>query len=77
MIVGHGLRLSGPGIGLGVVAAFALTRVMQSLLVGVAPTDPATFAGISLFFLGVAALACWLPALRAGGLDPNVVLREE
>ena len=77
MIVGQGLRLSAVGIGIGLVAAFGLTRVMQSLLVGVAPTDPATFATIAVFFLGVAALACWLPALRAGGLDPNVVLREE
>jgi len=77
MIVGHGLRLSAAGIGIGLVGALALTRVMQSLLVGVAPTDPITFVTIAVFFLGVAALACWLPALRAGGLDPNVVLREE
>ena len=77
MIVGHGLRLSAVGIGLGLMAAFALTRVMRTLLVGVAPTDPATFAVIAVFFLGLAAVACWLPAMRAGGLDPNVVLREE
>jgi len=77
MIVGHGLRLSAVGIGLGLMGAFGLTRVMQSLLVGVAPTDPATFAAIAVFFLAIAVLACWLPAVRAGGLDPNVVLREE
>jgi putative ABC transport system permease protein len=77
MIVSHGLRLSGLGIGLGLMAAFALTRVMRTLLVGVAPTDPVTFAAIAVLFLGVAALACWLPAHRAGGLEPNVVLREE
>jgi putative ABC transport system permease protein len=77
LILGQGLRLSGVGIGVGLLAAFALTRVMRTLLVGVAPTDPPTFAAISLVFLGVASLACWLPARRAAGLDPNVVLREE
>ncbi|HEX9581524.1 MAG TPA: ABC transporter permease [Gemmatimonadales bacterium] len=77
LILGEGLRLSGVGIGIGLVAAFVLTRVMRSLLVGVAPTDPLTFAAISLTFLSVASLACWVPAQRAAGLDPNVVLREE
>ena len=77
LIVGHGLRLSALGVGIGLLAAFALTRVMRSLLVGVAPTDPATFTAIALCFMAIAAFACWLPARRAGGLDPNVVLREE
>jgi ABC-type antimicrobial peptide transport system permease subunit len=77
LILGHGLRLGALGIGLGLVGALALTRVMRSLLVGITPTDPTTFTAIALFFLGVAALACWLPARRAAALDPNVVLREE
>jgi putative ABC transport system permease protein len=77
LILSHGLRLGAVGIGLGLGGALALTRVMRSLLVGVTPTDPATFTTIALFFLGVAALACWLPARRAAALDPNVVLREE
>jgi len=77
MIVRHGLALSTIGIAIGLAGAFALTRVMQTLLIGVTPTDPATFTAIALFFLAIALLACWLPALRAGGLDPVVVLREE
>ena len=59
------------------LAALALTRVISSLLVGVRPTDPVTIAGISAGFLIVAALACWLPARRAAGLDPSAALREE
>ncbi|HXV86245.1 MAG TPA: ABC transporter permease [Gemmatimonadales bacterium] len=77
LILREGLTLSSAGIGVGLIAAFALTRVMRSMLVGVAPTDPATFGAISLTFLGVSGLACWLPARRAAALDPNVVLREE
>jgi putative ABC transport system permease protein len=77
LIMSHGLRLGAVGIGLGLAGALALTRVMRSLLVGVTPTDPGTFTAIALFFLAVAGLACWLPARRAAGLDPNVVLREE
>ncbi|HSA56776.1 MAG TPA: ABC transporter permease [Gemmatimonadaceae bacterium] len=77
MVVSQGLRLSAIGVGVGLVGAFALTRVMRSMLVGVSPTDPVTFAGITALFLGVAALACWLPARRAARLDPLVALREE
>jgi predicted permease len=77
LVVGHGLRLSAAGIALGLLAAFALTRVMIGMLVGVEPGDPATFATIALLFFGVAAVACWLPARRAAGLDPTVALREE
>jgi predicted permease len=76
-MVGQGLRLSGVGIGLGLVAAFALTRVMTSMLVGVTPTDPLTFVTIAVFFFGIAAVASWLPARRAAGLDPTIALRDE
>ena len=76
-MVGHGLRLSAAGIGLGLAAAFSLTRVMSSMLVGVAPHDPLTFGAIAALFFGIAALACWLPARRAAGLDPTAALREE
>ena len=65
------------GIALGVLAAFELTRVMTSMLVGVAPTDPATFVGMAALFLVIAAIASWLPARRAAGLDPTAALREE
>jgi putative ABC transport system permease protein len=77
LVIGQGLKLSALGIGGGLIAAFALTRVMRSLLIGVRPTDPSTFAAIALVFLLVAAVACWLPARRAAALDPNVALREE
>ncbi len=77
LIVGHGLRLSLLGIGVGLVSAFAFTRFMKSMLVGVQPTDPSTFAGIAVLFFVVAALASWLPARRAAALHPTEALREE
>jgi len=77
LVVGQGLRLSAVGIAVGLAAAFALTRVMTSMLVGVKPTDPATFTAMALVFLAVAAFASWLPARRAAGLDPSNALREE
>ncbi len=77
LIVGQGLALSGAGIVLGLVAAAALTRLIESMLVGVTPTDPGTFATIGAIFLGVAAFASWLPARRAASIDPVRALREE
>ena len=77
LIVGEGLKLSVLGIGAGLVAAFLATRVMTSLLVGVAPTDPTTYAAIVALFLLIAALASWLPARRAARLDPVSALRGE
>ena len=77
LVIGQGLRLSALGIGSGIVAGLVLTRLMRSLLVGVQPTDPATFAAIAVVFVAVAAAACWVPARRAAALDPNVALREE
>ena len=77
LVVGHGLRLSAAGIVLGLAAAFALTRVMLSMLVGVKPTDPLTFAAMAVLFLLIATLSSWLPARRAAALDPTTALREE
>jgi putative ABC transport system permease protein len=77
LVVGQGLRLSIAGVGLGLATAFALTRVMTSMLVGVKPTDPATYIGVAVSFFAITALASWLPARRAAGLDPTVALREE
>jgi predicted permease len=77
LVIGQGMRLSLSGIGLGLAASFALTRVMRSMLVGVAPTDPATFVAVALLFGVIAATACWLPARRAAGLDPITALRDE
>ena len=77
MVVGQGLRLSLAGVGAGLVAAFGLTRVMSSMLVGVKATDPLTFAAMAGVFLAFAAFASWLPARRAAGMDPSDALREE
>jgi putative ABC transport system permease protein len=78
LMVGQGLRLSGAGIAMGLIVALALTRVaMHSMLVGVAPTDPLTFAAMAVLFLLIAAVSSWLPARRAALLDPTVALREE
>jgi predicted permease len=77
LVVGHGLRLSGAGIALGMLAALGATQVMTTMLVGVKPTDPVTFAAMAVLFLAIAALACWLPGRRAANLDPITALREE
>ena len=77
LVVGLGLRLSTIGIAIGLLAAVGLTRVMTSMLVGVAATDPTTFAAIGVLFFCIAGLASWLPARRAAALDPAVALREE
>ena len=77
LIVGHGLRLSAAGILAGLTAAAALTRVMSSMLIGVKPTDPVTYAVMAAVFFLVAAIASWLPARRAAALDPTVALRGE
>ena len=77
LVVRQGLALAGAGIALGILAASLLTRVMMSLLVGVSPTDPATFLAIGTLFVLVAVLACWLPARRAARLDPTKALRIE
>jgi putative ABC transport system permease protein len=77
LVVGQGLRLSAIGVAAGLAGAFLLTRLMSAMLVGVHPTDPATFAVVAILFFSVAALASWLPARRAAALDPARALREE
>ena len=77
LVIGQGLRLSAIGIALGIAGALALTRGMTTMLVGVRPTDPLTFAAIAVLFVAIAGLSSWLPARRAAALDPNVALREE
>ena len=77
MMVVQGLKLSLAGLVLGVAVALILTSVIQSLLVGVEPTDPATFGAMVVGFLIIAAVACGVPALRAARLDPMVALRDE
>ncbi len=77
LIVSHGLRLSTAGILVGLAAAAGFTRVMSSMLIGVKPIDPLTYAAMAALFLVIAALASWLPARRAAALDPTVALRGE
>jgi len=76
MIVGQGLKLSAVGVTVGLVAALLLTRAKTKLLIGVTPTDPLTFVAMIAVFFVIAAVACWLPARRAAGVQPNVALRE-
>lgn len=77
MIVGQGLRLTMAGIVLGLTGAAALKKLLESLLFGVGPLDPWTFSAVALALLGIAALACYLPARRAANLDPLKALRRE
>ena len=65
------------GIGIGLAAALVLTRWMGSLLVGVPPTDPATFASVAAVLAAAALLACWIPARVAARTDPMTALRSE
>jgi len=77
LVLGEGLRLSAIGVAIGLAVAVVMTQFMTKLLVGVRPTDVATFATITALFFVIAAVASWLPAHRAAGLDPSVALREE
>jgi putative ABC transport system permease protein len=77
LVVGQGIKQALVGVLLGSVGAWALTRLMETLLFGVGATDPLTFIVIALLLTSVALLACWIPARRATRVDPMVALRCE
>jgi predicted permease len=77
LVLAHGLRLTLVGVLLGLAAAFALTRYLGSLLLGVTSTDALTFSSVAILLCGVALFACFIPARRAMRVDPMVALRYE
>ena len=77
LVVGQGMRLAAAGLILGLIVAFAATRVLSSLLFGVSAHDPLTFVGVSLVLALAAVLACYIPARRATKVDPIIALRYE
>jgi len=77
MVIGHGLKLTLTGVVTGVGVSLALTRFMDSQLMGVSATDPVTFGGVALLLIVVAVAACFIPAQRAMRVDPMVALRYE
>ena len=77
MVVGQALRLTLLGMGIGLAGAYAVTRLMASLLFGVSASDPPTFVGVTFILALSALVAAWLPAERAARVDPMVALRSE
>jgi len=77
LVLRYGLTLAAAGLGLGLIGSVALTRLLVTLLYGISPTDPVTLGAMGALLVGVALLACYLPALRATRVDPMVALRYE
>ena len=77
LVIGQGMSLTIVGIVIGVAGAFGLTRLMETLLYSVKPTDPLTFTLVSALLIAVALLACYIPARRATRVDPMIALRNE
>jgi putative ABC transport system permease protein len=77
MVIGQGMKLAGAAILIGLGGAMALTRFMETLVLGVSATDPLTYVTIVSLLTIVALLACWIPARRATKVDPMIALRSK
>ena len=77
LIIGQAMLLVVVGIGIGLLAAAALTRLMKTMLFGVSATDPITYVAIAVFFGAIALIASYIPAWRATHVDPLIALRNE
>jgi ABC-type antimicrobial peptide transport system permease subunit len=77
LVLGEGMRLSVLGLAVGLVAAFALTRFLRSMLYGISSSDPAVLVGVTLLMGFVAMTACLLPAYRASRVEPLIALHDE
>jgi putative ABC transport system permease protein len=77
VVARQGLLLVIAGLAVGLIAAWALTRAMASLLIGISATDPVTYITGAILLSAVALVACWIPARRAFRVDPMVALRYE
>ncbi len=77
MILGQGMKLAFIGVGIGIIAALGLTRLISKLVYGVGAFDPITFAGVTILLTVVASLSCYIPARRAMRVDPMIALRYE
>jgi ABC-type antimicrobial peptide transport system permease subunit len=77
LVLGHGMKMTFAGIGVGLVAALGLTRLLTQMVFGVSTTDPITFIGITALLAIVALVACIVPAWRATKVDPLVALRND
>jgi predicted lysophospholipase L1 biosynthesis ABC-type transport system permease subunit len=76
-VLGRGIKLSGAGLAIGLLAAFSLRRVLVSQIFGVSPSDPLVYAAAAALMFAVALAACYLPARRASRVDPLIALRWE